>query len=122
MDSTAALYSQAKEIHDNAYREVEEGTRLAWQARESLKKQKEFLQQHVESSYQTVSAYKQQFTLGQRTLLDVLNTENELFEARKSYVNANYDELFAQYRLLNAEGKLLDSLRVARPAEWQEKE
>jgi len=69
-----------------------------------------------------VSAYKQQFTLGQRTLLDVLNTENELFEARKSYVNANYDELFAQYRLLNAEGKLLDSLRVARPAEWQEKE
>jgi len=24
--------------------------------------------------------------------------------------------------MLNAEGKLLDSLRVARPAEWQEKE
>ena len=121
-DSTSALYAQAKEIHDNAYRQVEEGTRLAWQAREALKQQKEYLQQHVESSYQTVSAYKQQFTLGQRTLLDVLNTENELFEARKNYVNADYDELFAQYRLLNAEGKLLDSLRVARPDEWKEKE
>ena len=69
-----------------------------------------------------MNAYKQQFTLGQRTLLDVLNTENELFEARKNYVNADYDELFAQYRLLNAEGKLLDSLRVARPDEWKEKE
>ena len=121
-DSTSALYQQAKEIHANAYRQVEEGTRLAWQAREALKQQKNYLQQHVESSYQTVSAYKQQFTLGQRTLLDVLNTENELFEARKNYVNADYDELFAQYRLLNAEGKLLDSLRVARPDEWKDKE
>ncbi len=118
--STAALASQAKDIHMNAYREVEEGTRLAWQARESLTKQKGYMQQHVESSNQTVKAYKQQFTLGQRTLLDVLNTENELFEARKNYIGAEYDELQAQYRVLNATGKLLDSLRVAKPANWQE--
>ena len=78
------------------------------------------MQQHVESSNQTVKAYKQQFTLGQRTLLDVLNTENELFEARKNYIGAEYDELQAQYRVLNATGKLLDSLRVAKPANWQE--
>ena len=84
--STSALYSQAKDIHMNAYRQVEEGTRLAWQARESLQNQKQFQQQHVEYSYETVRAYKQQFTLGQRTLLDVLNTENELFEARKSLI------------------------------------
>lgn len=118
--STAALASQAKDIHMNAYREVEEGTRLAWQARESLKQQKGYMQQHVESSNQTVKAYKQQFTLGQRTLLDVLNTENELFEARKNYIGADYDELQAQYRILNATGKLLDSLRVVKPDNWQE--
>lgn len=118
--STAALASQAKDIHMNAYREVEEGTRLAWQARESLKQQKGYMQQHVESINQTVKAYKQQFTLGQRTLLDVLNTENELFEARKNYIGADYDELQAQYRILNATGKLLDSLRVVKPDNWQE--
>ena len=33
----------------NAYRQVEEGTRLAWQARESLQSQKQFQQQHVET-------------------------------------------------------------------------
>ena len=116
--STSALYSQAKDIHMNAYRQVEEGTRLAWQARESLQSQKQFQQQHVEYSYETVRAYKQQFTLGQRTLLDVLNTENELFEARKSLINTQYDELFAQYRILNATGTLLDSLKVQKPTEW----
>lgn len=116
--STSALYSQAKDIHMNAYRQVEEGTRLAWQALESLKSQKGFQQQHVEYSYETVKAYKQQFTLGQRTLLDVLNTENELFEARKSLIGTQYDELYAQYRILNAEGTLLDSLKVPKPAEW----
>ena len=116
--STSALYSQAKDIHMNAYRQVEEGTRLAWQARESLQNQKQFQQQHVEYSYETVRAYKQQFTLGQRTLLDVLNTENELFEARKSLISTQYDELFAQYRILNATGTLLDSLKVQKPTEW----
>ena len=116
--STSALYSQAKDIHMNAYRQVEEGTRLAWQARESLQSQKQFQQQHVEYSYETVRAYKQQFTLGQRTLLDVLNTENELFEARKSLISTQYDELFAQYRILNATGTLLDSLKVQKPTEW----
>ena len=116
--STSALYSQAKDIHQNAYRQVEEGTRLAWQALESLKSQKNYQQQHVEYSYESVRAYKQQFTLGQRTLLDVLNTENELFEARSSLIGTQYDELFAQYRILNATGTLLDSLKVQKPAEW----
>ena len=120
--STAALYNQAKDIHAEAYREVEEGTRLAWQALDSLKKQKDFLQQHVDYSHSTVRAYKQQFTLGQRTLLDVLNTENELFDARKSLITAQYDEQYAQYRVLNATGVLLDTMKVAKPAEWNKSE
>ena len=118
IQATSALYSQAKDIHQNAYRQVEEGTRLAWQAMQTLRSQKEYQQQHVEYSYETVRAYRQQFTLGQRTLLDVLNTENELFEARSSLVTTQYDELYAQYRVLNATGTLLDSLKVQKPAEW----
>ncbi|WP_043157589.1 TolC family outer membrane protein [Aeromonas diversa] len=117
--ATSALYSQAKDIHLNAFRQVEEGTRLAWNARESLTKQKDFIQQHVDASYETVQAYKKQFGLGQRTLLDVLNTENELFEARKSYITAEYDALLADYRVLNAMGRLLDGFQYKLPAEWQ---
>ena len=117
--STSALYAQAKDIHQNAYRQVEEGTRLAWNARESLNQQKVFLRKHVEASYDTVQAYNKQFLLGRRTLLDMLNTENELFEARRSYINADYDQLLADYRIMNATGRLLDALRITRPEQWK---
>ena len=117
--ATSALYSQAKDIHMNAFRQVEEGTRLAWNAKESLAKQKVFLKEHVDASYDTVQAYMKQFGLGQWTLLDVLNTENELFEARRSYITAEYDSLLAEYRILNATGGLLNALNVQQPAEWQ---
>lgn len=116
--SASALEMQAKDIHMNAHRQVSEGTRLAWAAYETLGRQKDFLRQHVEASYQTVEAYKKQFTLGDRTLLDVLNTENELFEARRSYIEAENDHLLAEYRIMNATGQLLDALRFTQPAQW----
>ncbi|MFD1007139.1 MULTISPECIES: TolC family outer membrane protein [Oceanisphaera] len=116
--STSALEMQAKDIQMNAHRQVDEGMRLAWAAYESLGRQKDFLRQHVEASFNTVDAYKKQFSLGSRTLLDVLNTENELFEARRSYINAEYDQLAAEYRIMNASGQLLDALRFTRPEQW----
>ncbi|PSJ40191.1 channel protein TolC [Zobellella endophytica] len=116
--SASALEMQAKDIHMNAHRQVSEGTRLAWAAYETLGRQKDFLRQHVEASYRTVEAYKKQFTLGDRTLLDVLNTENELFEARRSYIEAEHDHLLAEYRIMNATGQLLDALRFTQPAQW----
>ena len=44
-----------------ASRQVQEGLSLAWNARDSLLKQKEFMQQHVLASYDTVMAYRKQF-------------------------------------------------------------
>ncbi len=78
-----------------------------------------FLKEHVIAAKQTLEAYDQQFRIGQRTLLDVLDAENELFNARKDYINADYDHLIAQYRILNATGNLLSSLRVTAPDIWQ---
>ncbi|GHA11552.1 TolC family outer membrane protein [Oceanisphaera arctica] len=119
--STSALEMQAKDIHMNAHRQVEEGMRLAWAAYESLGRQKNFLRKHVEASFNTVDAYKKQFSLGSRTLLDVLNTENELFEARRSYIDTEYDQLLAEYRIMNASGQLLEALRFTQPEQWQAK-
>ncbi|MGJ8680128.1 TolC family outer membrane protein [Paraglaciecola sp.] len=110
---------EAKEINYRAHREVTESFGLAWNAYEMLGLQKTFIQQHVETSKDTQSAYEQQFNLGQRSLLDLLDTENELFQARTDYLDANFDERSARYRLLNVTGQLLDSLRVTRSEKWQ---
>ncbi|WP_372871145.1 TolC family outer membrane protein [Shewanella sp.] len=109
---------EAKEIRQRAYREVVEGANLAWNAYELLTPQKQYIRDHVVAAKDTQVAYSQQFNLGQRTLLDLLDTENELFEARKDYLQAEFDEIVAKYRVLNATGRLLDSLRVTRPESW----
>jgi adhesin transport system outer membrane protein len=111
--------TEAQEINYRAHRQVTESFRLSWNAYEMLGLQKQYIRQHVETSKQTQDAYQQQFSLGQRNLLDLLDTENELFQARKDYLDANFDELIARYRLLNVTGQLLDSLRVTRSGAWQ---
>lgn len=110
--------SEAKEIQQRANRQVVEGASLAWNAFEMLSPQKMYIREHVVAAKQTQVAYEQQFNLGQRTLLDLLDTENELFEARKDYLQTEYDEIIAQYRVLNSTGRLLESLRVTRPDVW----
>ncbi|BAJ03820.1 TolC family outer membrane protein [Shewanella violacea] len=110
---------EAKEIRERAYRQVVEGVSLAWNAYELLVPQKMYIRDHVIAAKDTQVAYSQQFNLGQRTLLDLLDTENELFEARKDYLEAEYDEILSEYRILNATGRLLESLRVTRPDVWQ---
>ncbi|MFB2735801.1 TolC family outer membrane protein [Shewanella mangrovisoli] len=116
---TAYKLGEAKEIRQRAQREVVEGVNLAWNAYEMLAPQKQYIRDHVMAAKDTQSAYTQQFNLGQRSLLDLLDTENELFEARKDYLQAEYDEITAKYRVLNSTGRLLDSLKVTRPEAWR---
>ncbi|MDR9826606.1 TolC family outer membrane protein [Vibrio sp. FNV 38] len=120
-DNFAYQLNKAKDLRDSAYRQVEEGLRLAWSGLELTQQQKLFLADHVDSASDTVVAYEKQYRIGKRTLLDVLNTENELFESRKSFLDAKYGEQYAKYRILNATGVLLQALRVDSPQEWQEK-
>ena len=110
---------EAQEINYSAHRQVTESFGLAWNAFEMLALQKKYIKQHVITAKDTQVAYKQQFNIGQRNLLDLLDTENELFEARKDYLDASFNELSARYRLLNATGQLLDSLRVTRSSAWK---
>ncbi|HIF9419568.1 TPA: TolC family outer membrane protein [Photobacterium damselae] len=109
---------EAKGIQQNTYRSIVDGTTLAWNAYQYLGEQKTFIQEHVAASKETQSSYAQQFKLGQRSLLDLLDSENELFEAKKDYLGAEFDELLAQYRLLNATGQLLSSLQITTPETW----
>jgi adhesin transport system outer membrane protein len=67
----------------------------------------------VDAAERTRDAYIKQFNIGQRTLLDLLDSENELFTDRANYVEAQYIDIFSRYRLMADTGHLLDSLGVA---------
>ena len=98
-DSMAYQLNKAKDLRERAYRSVEQELGLSWSALELTGKQKTFLSQHVDFMSDTVIAYQKQYRIGKRTLLDLLNTENELFESRKSYLETQFAQQYAKYRL-----------------------
>ncbi|WP_159652415.1 TolC family outer membrane protein [Vibrio atypicus] len=120
-ERAAYQLNKAKDLRDDAYRQVEESLRLSWSALDLTLQQKNFLADHVDSAAETVISYEKQYRIGQRTLLDLLNTENELFEARKDYLDAHYAEQYAKYRVMNTTGILLDALLVDTPKEWTQR-
>ena len=108
----AHLVEKAKEVRNNTYRQVEQETRLAWVAYEAVRDQIPVLEDYVRDSESTKAAYIQQFDLGRRTLLDLLNTENETITAKQSLVTARQDLLYNEYRIFRAIGELLYTVGV----------
>ena len=115
-EETAFLINQAAEIRNNTHRQVEQSVRLSWNALETVRRQMSYFEEYAAAAEKTRDAYQQQFNFGQRTLLDLLDSENELFRARIALTNAQYDEIFTMYRVLNSIGLLLESLEIIAPA------
>jgi adhesin transport system outer membrane protein len=77
-----------------------------------LQEQMQSLLQHQLSTEKARNAYRQQFNIGKRTLLDVLDSENELFDAQRAYVNASADQNIARATVLSHSGRLLETLQL----------
>lgn len=112
IDRTIHEYQEAYEVRDNTRREIIENLRYAWNARTYVEKQLSFIEQHIKLTYDTLTGYRNQFTLGRRTLLDLLNTENEYYSATKNLINSEAELLKAQYRVLAGMGQLLPALNI----------
>ena len=117
MASSAHQINEAIEIRNNAYRQLSEELRLAWNAMDSARKQVPIAQQYVDHTVRVREAYRSQFNIGERTLLDLLDSENELFTAQRRLTETRFSEYLAQYRLLAVAGELLRSQSVVPPAE-----
>lgn len=72
------------------------------------------LQRRVSKNRVLIVAYKRQFELGKRTLLDLLDVQNELFVSRAELADAEHSRLFDYFDLLAASGELLSNFNIAR--------
>jgi len=106
---------QARDLQEKACRDVRQTLAIAYNDVVRLNEQLGYLDQHRLSTEKAREAYRQQFDIGQRTLLDLLDTQNEYFEASRAYTNAQYNEFQAQARTLASMGKLMAALGVSRP-------
>ncbi|MBF0124130.1 MAG: TolC family outer membrane protein [Magnetococcales bacterium] len=98
--------SASQEMLDQMQRLVQEGARVAWDNLEMSRNRITHLKQHVDISRKVADSYHQQFKMGKRTLLDVLNSETELFTARSSLTSEELNYLTNFYRLLGSTGQI----------------
>lgn len=78
----AEIVKQAQDRLEVERRQVEQAVIEAYSRVETANNRLQPLTTHVESAMATRNAYNQQFDIGQRTLLDLLDSEVELFDAK----------------------------------------
>jgi adhesin transport system outer membrane protein len=117
LQSAAHQINESMDIRNNALRVLNENLSLAWNAMENARLQTPKARDYADYTSRVREAYQQQFSLGQRTLLDLLDSENELFTANRRYTEVRYGEEFSMYRVVAAMGDLLRQQQVVVPAE-----
>lgn len=115
LESKSYQSSQALDIRNNALRVLNEELGLAWNALNNANAQVPIAQQYVDRSTSVRTSYQKQFSLGERTLLDLLDSENELFSASRRLTEIKNIQLFTQYRIKATMGELLKSQGVVAP-------
>jgi len=108
---------EARQQLARARRNAEEDARLSYNALKTAQARVDNLRAEAEAQRSTRDAYAQQFVVGRRDLLDLLDSENQLFLARTDLVTAEVTEIFAVYRVLAVIGELLMTLEVDAPKE-----
>jgi adhesin transport system outer membrane protein len=98
----------AVDLRDKACRDTRQTLSIAYNDVNRLREQVSFLNIQVGLVEKTRDAYRDQFNVGQRTLLDLLDTENELLSARRSAINADMDLSLAYLRTYAGMGTLLE--------------
>ncbi len=107
--------NESKNRRWRAQLESEREMRQSWFALDASRESVTDLENAVRFSRETRDAYVQQFEVAQRTLLDVLDAENELFVSASELVTAQTNEVLATYRVLAVGGALMNTLGITPP-------
>ncbi|MFT5659975.1 MAG: adhesin transport system outer membrane protein [Sulfurimonas sp.] len=99
--------AQEVEIQRDLKRQVVEGLDLSWNAYHMVQNQLKDLKDYSKYSEKTLELYKEEYDLGRRSLLDLLSAQNDVINSRSQIISAEYDQLFAKYRILDAMGLLV---------------
>jgi adhesin transport system outer membrane protein len=109
--------AEARQRLHRQLRLTEEEARLSWNALQNARLRLQALRAEVQANDRVRNTYRQQFDIGQRSLLDLLDSENELFIAKTNAITSEFVEYFGIYRILAATGTLLNTMEIAPPTD-----
>jgi outer membrane protein len=103
-----AKQTAAERLHaiDRARRESIEAATRAWETLASASAQVKAFKSQIEANVVALEGVEREAQVGSRTVLDVLDAEQELLDSRVAHVRSQRDELVAFYQLKAAMGQL----------------
>jgi len=111
----AERFTEATMRHARLQRDAIESIDKAWAARTVTATRIADLRRQIDADVKTIAAFNKEYELGQRSLIDLLNAQNQYFNASVSLVSARGVVVFADYQLLAAMGTLLEYLKSPPP-------
>ena len=114
VNQIAEKLNSSADLRDKACVDIRQTVVIAYNDILRLKEQLGYRDQHQLAIEKAREAYRDQYDIGQRSLLDLLDTENEYFQARRAYTNTEMDLFTAYARTYTGQGDLLGKLNVAR--------
>jgi adhesin transport system outer membrane protein len=110
---------RADEAHGRLFemtRQAEEDARTAWSRLTNQTALANELETQSRISDDLLLSYREQFNVGRRSLLDVLDAQNTRNNVQAQVETAKLAKLYAQYRVLAATNRLIETLGVTMPA------
>ncbi|MBX9704814.1 MAG: TolC family protein, partial [Gammaproteobacteria bacterium] len=101
-----ANYIRAQFDLEATHRELYDTVSTTWDALQVTTTRMPYLQGYQDQSHNVFLDYSKEYRVGQRSLFDVLNAENEYYSARVNYLTGYNEWLDNHYRLLAIMGKL----------------
>jgi outer membrane protein len=99
-------YMQARRLTDEALRAAEREAVNSWTLLETVLAQSRSFEEQVRANQIALEGVRQEQEVGARTILDVLDAQQELLNAQVSLVSSQTDHVVAEYRLLASGGGL----------------
>ncbi|KGB52623.1 Type I secretion outer membrane protein, TolC precursor [Sphingopyxis sp. LC81] len=96
-------------------RNAEADTRRAWNSRETQTAVFRDLVDQSKSTDELLLSYREQFSVGRRSLLDVLDAQNTRFNVQVRAETARFSEMFAVYQILASTNSLLEAFNLTAP-------
>lgn len=116
--------ARADEAHARVFeqtRRAEEDARSAWSRLTNQTRLASELETQSRVSDDLLLSYREQFNVGRRSLLDVLDSQNTRNNVQAQAETARLAKLYAQYRLLASTNRLIEALGVNMPsAAWSD--
>ena len=96
--------SQEVSVVNDLRRQVIENVDLSWSFYLLAQEQMPFLRDYKKHSKKTLKFYTKEYTLGERSMLDLISAENDLKRSKDELISAQYALLLSKYRIMDSMG------------------